>query len=389
MSPGVQAKKEIPAPISPVACSQPSVQGREEGPVGETMHSDEGRCEPKDSLGGSASLGSPPQLKVPTRRWTPELNKEFEKQARKGKWVYNSFRTDGWNVTEETLTSLAQGAAGFHFACRVGDQLHEDDITMLSSCINISSFEDEVRDNGVPIINVKGVSTEELRSNTFVMVRGMYFLPGVELETMDVATVCSVAYQRACQPSSRTLPTTIWDDCVSAGYHSSFRFTKALIPFVMKITIQFYVTEVPQHLLPVLSVLCGGLQVDRALLLERTKRAGPQAAQDYTRKVKSFILFHRVSSEMGGGVLVINPTLIANTFLPGSIARFLTNVGTLGAGELADTATRTQRYLMSYAPPRQASASSARSSLSAAPGRIRIREPGSTTNYSSRPARKR
>eukprot|EP00756_Hemistasia_phaeocysticola_P020161 Hpha_TRINITY_DN15705_c2_g20::TRINITY_DN15705_c2_g20_i1::g.42141::m.42141 len=358
MSPGVQPNKRMQKPertavTSPVTCSESSEQGIDEGPEGLVVMTPPGENQDNASFHSLPGSPSPPSSGTPVSktRWEPELDRAFEAQARRGKWVYTSFRTDGWNVTEETLENLSKGLAGFHFACRVGDQLNEDDLTMLTAGINISSFADEVRDNGVPRLDVRGVTVEELRSNTFVMVRGMYFLPGVDLHTMDVATVCSVPYQRACQPSSRTLPTTIWDDCASRGDHTTFRITKALIPFVMKITIQFKVTELPRDVLPRLSIMCGGLQVDRALLLERTKRGGPQSAQDYTRKVKSFIMFHRVPSKMGGGVLVINATLIANTFLPGSIAQFLTRVGTLGAGELADTATRTQRYLMANRSP--------------------------------------
>lgn len=61
---------------------------------------------------------------------------------------------------------------------------------------------------------------------------------------------------------------------------------------------------------------------------------------DSTRKVKSVLLFHGAP----GGVIVTSATLIANTSVPGVLARIVNSLPQKGARDVAETATRTRGY---------------------------------------------
>eukprot|EP01062_Namystynia_karyoxenos_P022275 TRINITY_DN18531_c0_g1_i1.p1 TRINITY_DN18531_c0_g1~~TRINITY_DN18531_c0_g1_i1.p1 ORF type:complete len:516 (+),score=134.95 TRINITY_DN18531_c0_g1_i1:133-1548(+) len=407
-----EAARAAPAPTpgSGAAESPPAASRSSRGPAGAgsaaseaTIGSDEGFCSADegelqldDGVVAAAAAAGPaddvcecmsdsartPRAASEARSWDLPLAADFSARAgaRDNGWVYQCMAVHRWELDAEALRALASGMAVFCFSCKVGDRLSATERAMFRAGLNISGFQDELKENNVPFINVDDPA--EQRASTFFMVRGVYIFPGVGVNDIDLALLNNVQYHRECQPSSRTLPTRIWEDCRSRGDKNTFRITKTIIPLVLKITVQFFCSEVPQELLPGLSVLASGFRVDRALLMERTKRAGAQAPQDATKKVKSLLLFHALPNS--AGVLVVNPTLIANSMVPRVIAAALDRVGALGASEVAETATRTLRYM--HARGRTPLASPTEATGGASRWR-RIRQPGSDdpSQYSSRP----
>eukprot|EP00662_Eupelagonemidae_sp_cell21_P045735 gene45735-56718_t len=156
----------------------------------------------------------------------------------------------------------------------------------------------------------------------------MYVIPGVRIEDFTVDLLSSVEYLKACQPGR----CKVWEDVENMGRPNCFRLTKTLVRFVYDATIQLRASEVPRGVLPSLSRLIGGLEVDRALLMEKTTRAGdpPNAAM---RKVKSLLLFHRLPS--GDGFLWSNPTLIVVGSIPRAVAALVNTCGKMGSSEPA------------------------------------------------------
>eukprot|EP01062_Namystynia_karyoxenos_P007802 TRINITY_DN12746_c0_g1_i1.p1 TRINITY_DN12746_c0_g1~~TRINITY_DN12746_c0_g1_i1.p1 ORF type:complete len:531 (+),score=161.14 TRINITY_DN12746_c0_g1_i1:105-1595(+) len=220
---------------------------------------------------------------------------------------------------------LRAGGALYAFHCGGGPTLTEVQREMVDSCVNLSSFDP------LPHEEVCAASPEFI----FILNKAVYLFPAyVHAELFTPEFVSSVEYQKRCQPGNPK----IWTDCQEPDV---FRFTKTIIPFVYKITIQFRVSALPRHQLHSLSLaLCEGLPLCRGLLLERTKR--DKSHTDTTRCVKSLLLYHELR---GGGLMVFSVTTVVNTSLPNIAARVVDNFGGSGAQEVAETADNTRKYL--------------------------------------------
>eukprot|EP00666_Eupelagonemidae_sp_cell4sb_P010789 gene10789-7515_t len=105
---------------------------------------------------------------------------------------------------------------------------------MFAAGINLTDFDDELAENNIPYIDLQEPS--DLSAQTFFMVRAYYVFPGVELSDFSADVLSSYEYQLACQPTSRSLPTKVWDDCAARGDVRTFRITKCVVPLVLKFT---------------------------------------------------------------------------------------------------------------------------------------------------------
>eukprot|EP00051_Salpingoeca_urceolata_P027401 m.481355 g.481355 ORF g.481355 m.481355 type:complete len:384 (+) comp22138_c0_seq1:262-1413(+) len=238
-----------------------------------------------------------------------------------------------WNAlrSDEFVRALNSGGAIFNFASRVASSLTEEERRVAAHIVNLTAFEDEARDNLTPQVDM--LDNTFASTVTAIMVKATYILPGVKAGDITPEMMASVEYQRSCQPG----PPTVWDDCKEP---TTMRFTKSIIPYVFKITIQFRVSELGPEDLDALGAI-DGVPVHYALLLERTKRN--KTYQDGTLKVKSVLLYHDIAD--GGGVLVTNLTVVLNTKIPTVAAAVLDNLGGFASKEAAETAQKTRAYL--------------------------------------------
>jgi hypothetical protein len=226
---------------------------------------------------------------------------------------------------------LTQGNSYFGFLCKPASKLNEHDTVQLETIVNLTGFEDELRDNGAPRLHVR--DAQEMSKYTIIMVKAMYVLPGFELTNMTRPIMASLDYQRNCQPGNPKF----WDDCDEPW---TFRETKPLIRFVYSMVIQLRVYEITDpEVLRSFRVL-DGLLPEKVMLLERTKRDKNKA--DSTLKCKSLLLYYRIT----GGTLVTNITTVVNTSIPNVVAALVNNFGSSGAKEVGDTAVMTREYLL-------------------------------------------
>ncbi|KAJ9444899.1 aspartate aminotransferase [Diplonema papillatum] len=260
-----------------------------------------------------------------------ELARKFTAQQLSwDKFTYTSAVVNTWHLDEGVMEKLNDGNALFGFSCKVGDQIsnHERDLYRL--VINRTCFEDESTENNVPFINMDDM--HENKDVTFFLNSAIYVFPLMTLDDIDYDTFVTPEYHVNCQPAHST---KVWMDCAERGDVDTFRITKTIIPWVFKMTIQFRCSLVPEKDLHELSPLLDGLEVHRAILLERTKRE-KRARPDMTRKCKSIIVYHQLPG--GHGLLVANYSFIINSSIPRFLTGLLDRLGSLGADEVAVTA---------------------------------------------------
>eukprot|EP01062_Namystynia_karyoxenos_P057321 TRINITY_DN482_c0_g2_i1.p1 TRINITY_DN482_c0_g2~~TRINITY_DN482_c0_g2_i1.p1 ORF type:complete len:737 (+),score=190.58 TRINITY_DN482_c0_g2_i1:97-2307(+) len=235
-----------------------------------------------------------------------------------------------WWLDPEHEHFVSGGGSLFYMTCRSsGEHLSPHERALVEGCINVSSFQNEAEENGALRIDFE---TGENAHFTFMQTAGVYFIPGVRPGDYSPELLSSFEYQRSCLPGS----TKAWDNVPEK---STFRITKRVLP-VWSFTIQFLVSVFPQDQLHKLSVHMGGLEPHFALLMERTRRN--KTAQDFVKKAKSLLIFHYVP---GCGALAVNHTVLAVTYVPRVIAAIMHRLGAIGAHDVAETATRTRRYL--------------------------------------------
>ena len=272
---------------------------------------------------------------------------------------------------------LRQGGALFSFTCTEKTQksLPPYEYDTIDCIANLSSFVNEVEENGVPHVNLKpdhsknknktaatssgassSVISALLDQYTIVMTKCVYYLPGNILpdepsRLADILSSCH--YQRHCQPSG----THVWDDATTRQTPQTFRITKPVIPYLYWITIQFKVSHIVDDvvLAKLSTKLLHGMPITCALLLERTKRNIHK--QDRTRKAKSLLLYTKVpvsnqtnfSSSSSGPdfvVLVHHFTVILQSSLPKIIERVIGRFGGWGLAEACETVGKTRQYLL-------------------------------------------
>jgi hypothetical protein len=227
---------------------------------------------------------------------------------------------------------LSKGESYFGFVCKPYTKLEETCLQQLETIVNLTGFEDEMRDNGAPVLNVRDAAS--MSKYTIIMVKSMFVVPGFDIANMNRDLMCSLDYQRNCQPGGPKF----WDDCDEPF---TFRETKPIIRFVYSMVIQLRVHEITDPELIQSFRTLDGLLPEKALLLERTKRDKNKV--DSTAKCKSILLYYRVT----GGALVTNITTVVNTSIPSVVAAVVNNFGSQGAKEVGETAVMTREYLMS------------------------------------------
>eukprot|EP01059_Diplonema_ambulator_P011780 TRINITY_DN2181_c0_g2_i1.p1 TRINITY_DN2181_c0_g2~~TRINITY_DN2181_c0_g2_i1.p1 ORF type:complete len:606 (+),score=173.33 TRINITY_DN2181_c0_g2_i1:50-1867(+) len=234
---------------------------------------------------------------------------------------------------------LSEGGALYHCTCKEGFKLSQEQLKMIASFVNISGFKDELAENSVSYLDP---FTEEAQLHIYLLNKGMYvFPPSVRVADLNSKVLSSVAFHRACQPGSGMKKPKVWTDVAEPN---TFRLTKPIIPLVWGVTFQLKTSVVPPHLYPGLSVLCDGLTVHHAVLMERTKRV--KSGTDSTLKLKSILVYHFLPK---GGMIVTNVTAAANSSVPKVAAAIVDKLGSLGAAEVYETAERTRTYLAQLA----------------------------------------
>jgi hypothetical protein len=222
---------------------------------------------------------------------------------------------------------LERGGALYSFSCGPHTQLSPYDAVVVREVANLTSFEDEARDNYVPIYYER-----DDPSYTFVIVKCAYLLPCSNMDWIVPTVLASTDYQASCQPAG----TDVWEQLQS----DTFRMTKPIIPFLYSITIQFTVSSIPMDVLSQLSPLCGNVPLDAGLLMERTKRT-KSAKKDFNRKAKSVLLYTRID----GGVLLHHFTVVLQDSIPQILAHIVHRYGVCGLAETKETVGKTRAYL--------------------------------------------
>lgn len=235
--------------------------------------------------------------------------------------------TRAYYSTMEQLKFIQSGGAFYSFTCRTWMTPYERD--MVKTMANLTCFEDETRDNFVPFYDID--NPVDVNRYTYVLQKAAYILPGVRLDDITPQVLSSNHYQESCQPVNGTKIWKHWEEDV-------FRFTRPIIPYVYKMTIQFKVSEVQSEDITSLSSLLG-VRVDKAILMERTKRSVPPKV-DATAKAKSILCYTAIP----GGLLVTHSTVILNTAIPTVVAKVIHTFGGMGLAETCETAERTRLF---------------------------------------------
>lgn len=234
----------------------------------------------------------------------------------------------------ENVRMLQEGGILFSFTCP--DPCNEFEEKVVDSVANLSSFEDESRENCVE----RFVPGDDY---TVVLSRCSYLLPGVDINKMcDPEFLASVDYHKACQPTG----TTVWEP--DENNKTTCRITKPLLHHLFHLTVQFKVSKIKQEAIDTLSLLLG-TAVDCGLLLERTKRNAKR--KDPTRMGKSVLLYTKVE----GGILVNRITVVLQSSVPFIISMAMNKFGSLGLGEAVETVQKTRQYTRETIPMQDSS----------------------------------
>jgi len=237
----------------------------------------------------------------------------------------------------EAQQLLAKGDGLSSFACFVGDEASDEQRKCLEKFVNVSCFEDEVKENNVPKIDIN--NNEDAGQYTFFLCKTMWLLPGIKppngLEDFNPKLLCKYSYGKQCQPDS----CTAWKPGIDFEPEddTTFRITKNIIPYIFDITVQFKVSSVKKELLPTFTEMAG-VPIHKAILMERTKRN--KQVVDSTAKAKSLLLLHQLEH----GVLVTHFTVVINSTVPKTVADTVNSFHKMAAQEVGITATRSRTY---------------------------------------------
>jgi len=233
----------------------------------------------------------------------------------------------------EHQTHLAAGKSLSSFVSFAGNEANETHKFILKRIMNLSCYEDEVKQNNVPNLDID--DRDDSYQYTICIQKSMWVLPNKNIDEITPERFASFNYMDRCQPSS----CKVWKpgQDYDPEDNLTFRFTKSVIPYLYDLTIQFRVSELPLEELPNLTEL-DNLTIHKALLLERTKR--DRTRIDSTRKVKSILMFHQLEE----GILVSHITGVMNTVIPTMIANLLEHFHETVATEVAETANCTRKY---------------------------------------------
>ena len=240
-----------------------------------------------------------------------------------------------WNLRsseepEKAVEWLNGGNGYFHFVCSPLTACNNEDLTVIQNFVNITNFEDEMRDNNCPVVDV--FDEEQKPLYQIIGVKAVYLLPGVDISSITRGLMATQEYNKACQPGDCK-----FFDCETPY---TFRQTKCVVKFVYTITVQFLVGEVTDPAVLEQYVNIEGIRPSKIIFLERTKRNVSKT--DSTAKVRSILFYYPVTD----GVYVSHHTVVMSTSIPGLVAKVVNNFGSQGAAESGETADLTRRFLL-------------------------------------------
>jgi len=191
-------------------------------------------------------------------------------------------------------------------------------------------------------VDIPDLDDPEMAGLTVILTKSKYRVAGLSPEGATPAAVATIEYQRACQPGQ----VKIWDDertlreAVHEDGSRTFRMTKTLPYVYIPFTVQFRVSQVPEHRLQGLAPLCDGCVPHRALLMERTKR--DISKQDAIGVCKSLLLYSWPGP--GRPCEIHHVVVLATQKLPWVFSRVLHSLGGMAAKEVGETALRTRQW---------------------------------------------
>mmetsp|Transcript_21386 Transcript_21386/g.33236 ORF Transcript_21386/g.33236 Transcript_21386/m.33236 type:complete len:271 (-) Transcript_21386:20-832(-) len=237
------------------------------------------------------------------------------------------------SYSSQTTQSLEDGDAFFYFSCKPGQSHTDTQKRFIDSIINLSSFSSEVDENNVPHVNI--YDAHDAEKYTIIVTQAIYLLPQLSESMIRPEFLASPEYHRNCQ-----IKGTVIHDAESSG--TTIRFTKTIIKYIYKLTVQFKISRISGSTVDSLSKLLG-CEFSHGILLERTKKDTSKV--DSTAKVKSVILYRPAR----GGYLMHNLTIVLNTFIPSIVAPIIHTFSSGGALEVKETAENTRKYIQKVA----------------------------------------
>lgn len=243
-----------------------------------------------------------------------------------------------WHIYEDkrNIERLNKGDSLFAFACSVGGEngnFTDNEKKIIAAHVNLSAFADEEGENNVPPLDI--YSDEQASEYTIVMVRAAYLIKDVEPSDFIPEMYGIPDYHANCQPGNVGVDEEVPDD-------TTFRIQKTLIPMIWKMTLQLKCSQIDPMFCEKLAALDGGIPIDNAICMERTKR--DKTVLDATRKIKSILAFTPVKA----GVLVQMTTIVCNTFISSYASKIIQNLGSYGSAEVAETATLARQHIQKY-----------------------------------------
>ena len=155
-------------------------------------------------------------------------------------------------LDDANLAHLRGGGALYSCSCKEGSVMTDLQLRMAASFVNISSFDDELKENCVPYVDPL---SDDAKSYVYLLNKAMYLMPKkVRSEDLNSKVFSSVDFHKNCQPGKPK----VWTDVQE---HHTFRLTKTVIPILFSVTFQLKCSAVPKEHYASLAVLCDNLPV--------------------------------------------------------------------------------------------------------------------------------
>jgi len=230
-------------------------------------------------------------------------------------------------------SSLEEGKTVFFFTCAVGHTIDDDILKVeIDSIINLSSFDDEVKENGVPSINI--FDDTDAMQYTMMITKFAAIVPFKDMDMLDSSFLASYDYVRETTPSSVKVIKS-GEDGWEAPDENTLRVCQPILSMVLSITLQQKITELKDY---EPKIGPSDFKWDRVYLMERTKRN--ISRQDSTAKTKSLLLCKQVE----GGVLFYSTCIFCNTMIPEMIANGINAGKQAAAGQIIKQITLLREY---------------------------------------------
>ena len=234
------------------------------------------------------------------------------------------------------LESLSKGECFMNFACKPAGSLNDKERAYANMIIKVDSETAiEKGENG----EIDFYNPSDCSRYTVILTRCSYVLPNLDLTKITPYYIASMDYQKGCLPGSPYL----WPrEGTSDELMRTFRMTKPLIPFVFSIVIQMRTSIITDPAVLKTLEQIDNEKISHAVVFERSKRTAG-SKDDSTYKVRSVLMYYVLP---GGGTLVTNFTCVCNTYIPKIVASVVQSFGSRGASEVAETAHRTRKFLL-------------------------------------------